>query len=125
MNKRDVLELKKRLNKVSQKLPELMKKYASFGIEIRHGYGVTECSGGIMSNSSKKRYASVGKSGVDWSIKIRHEKGEKSGEILIKGPGVMLGYYKNKKDTKKVLKNGIMMLTIIYQYIWRDITYVK
>ncbi len=78
-----------------------------FGIPIIIGYGLTECSPIIICNSDKERTTdSVGKpvKGVEVQIKNKDEKG--IGEIYVKGPMVMLGYYNNEEETCKVLSDG-------------------
>ncbi len=78
-----------------------------FGIPIIIGYGLTECSPIIICNSDKERTTdSVGKpvKGVEAEIKNKDENG--IGEIYVKGPMVMLGYYNNEEETSKVLSDG-------------------
>jgi long-chain acyl-CoA synthetase len=43
---------------------------------------------------------------VDIRIDLKEDEEENSGEIMVKGPNVMLGYYENEEETKKVLKKG-------------------
>ncbi len=78
-----------------------------FGIPVIIGYGLTECSPIVICNSDKERTAdSVGKplKGVEVRIEGKDENGV--GEIYVKGPMVMLGYYNNEDETKKVLCDG-------------------
>jgi long-chain acyl-CoA synthetase len=77
-------------------------------------YGLTEaCGPGCihlgMENIDKA--GSVGKPDLRWLVEIVDEYGvmkEKGqiGELIVKGPGVMIEYYKDKKSTESVLKNG-------------------
>ncbi len=86
---------------------------AKFGLYIHEGYGLSECSPVVSANSPLKPpvIGSVGKALPSVSIKIVGESenevasGE-MGEIIVKGPNVMEGYYNNKEETEKVLKNG-------------------
>ena len=72
------------------------------GVDIFLGYGTTECfSGCCCNNVNKNKSGSVGVMFPDTEIKISEK-----GEILIKGPSVMKGYYKDKKATNKAIKNG-------------------
>jgi long-chain acyl-CoA synthetase len=81
---------------------QLKEFFEAIGILICEGYGLTETSPIICANRiNDYKFGSVGKvyPGVD--LKIASD-----GEILARGPNVMLGYYKNKKETDDVLKNG-------------------
>jgi long-chain acyl-CoA synthetase len=81
---------------------EIGEFFEAIGILICEGYGLTETSPIICANRiNDYKFGSVGKvyPGVD--LKIASD-----GEILARGPNVMLGYYKNKKETDDVLKNG-------------------
>ncbi len=86
--------------------PIVAEGFDDLGITILQGYGLTETSP-IVSVSSLKYmdYYSVGLpiSGIE--VKIDNPDEDGIGEILVKGPIVMKGYYKNKKATKDVLKN--------------------
>lgn len=75
--------------------------FRSIGVEILNGYGITECSPVVSVNRNNwRRDGSIGQPcrGVD--VKII------DGEIVISGDIVMKGYYKDKKATAEVLKNG-------------------
>ncbi len=52
-------------------------------------------------------------------VKIENPNEEGIGEIIVKGPSVMLGYYENEKETKKVLKDG-WFNTGDYGYLDKD-----
>ena len=83
----------------------LSKKYVkifrSFGIEILNGYGITECSPVISVNRNEYyRDGSVGQVVKDGLVRIEN------GEIVFKSDSVMLGYYKDKKNTEESIKNG-------------------
>lgn len=79
-----------------------------FGINVYIGYGITECSPIISGNISLRpsKYGSCGQTLSCCEIKIvdKNENGE--GEILVKGPNVMLGYYKNPEATAEVMEDG-------------------
>ena len=81
--------------------------FNELGIEVVQGYGLTETSPVISAeNAKKKRYGSIGfpMENVDVEIINKDENG--IGEIRVKGPNVMLGYYENEEATKKVMKDG-------------------
>ncbi len=102
-----------RLNKIVVGAAALQKEVAEdfimFGIPVIIGYGLTECSPIVICNSHDNLTSdSIGKplDGVEAKIENPDEKG--IGEICVKGPMVMLGYYKNKVATDGVLKDGFL-----------------
>ena len=83
------------------------KDFLSYGIPIVIGYGLTECSPIIICNNDVSPTTdSVGKPlvGVDVRIVDADENG--IGEIVVRGPMVMKGYYKNQAQTDKVMVDG-------------------
>ena len=83
------------------------KGFNDFGILTVQGYGLTETAPVIAAENIKNiRYGSVGFPLPEVSVKIDNPNEEKIGEIVAKGPNVMLGYYENKEATDEVLKNG-------------------
>ena len=74
----------------------------AIGLPTLQGYGLTETSPVVSCNSIEDiRVETVGPPFKGNTVKIADD-----GEILIKGENVMLGYWKNKEETNKVLKNG-------------------
>ena len=74
----------------------------AIGLPTLQGYGLTETSPVVSCNSINEiRVETVGKPFSGNLVKL-----EEDGEILVKGENVMLGYWKNNEETKKVLKNG-------------------
>lgn len=72
------------------------------GIPIFEGYGLTETTPAVsINNLSKVRFGSVGTAFEKTFIKTAED-----GEILIKGPQVMKGYYKNEEATKGAIEDG-------------------
>ena len=72
------------------------------GLPTLQGYGLTETSPVVSCNSIDEiKVETVGKPFKGNLVKIADD-----GEILVKGENVMLGYWKNNEETKKVLKNG-------------------
>ncbi|MCS7299016.1 MAG: AMP-binding protein [Spirochaetia bacterium] len=79
------------------------------GFTILQGYGLTECAPVATLNPyDKPKNKSVGKPipGVEITIDAPNKDG--IGEILIKGPNVMVGYYKNPTATQETLVNGYL-----------------
>ncbi len=83
------------------------KHFNDFGIYTVQGYGLTETSPVLMAENSKYiKYGSVGLPMPNVEVKIDNPNEKGIGEIIAKGPNVMLGYYENEEATKEVLKNG-------------------
>ncbi|MFA8436706.1 MAG: long-chain fatty acid--CoA ligase [Marinifilaceae bacterium] len=82
--------------------PEIVEFFHSTGINIKCGYGLTETTATVALFGDKHfLFNSVGKTLTGTQIKI----GEND-EIMVKGPGVMRGYYKKPEETAKVIKDG-------------------
>lgn len=76
--------------------------FDGLGIAITEGYGLTETSGGITANDpAHPRFGTVGQATRGHEIRIAGD-----GEILVKGPAVMKGYYRNDAATAEVLRDG-------------------
>jgi len=83
--------------------PEIIKDFHSFGILILEGYGITECSPLVSVNRPDGvRLKTVGTPVDGCVVKIDVGDDGKTGEILVKGDNVMLGYYKNPEATAEV-----------------------
>ena len=94
--------------------------YNNLGIDLIQGYGLTETSPVISAETDKeKRPGSVGLPLINLQVKIDNPNEEGVGEIVVKGPSVMLGYYKNEEETKKSLKDG-WFYTGDYGYLDKD-----
>ncbi|PQB07175.1 long-chain fatty acid--CoA ligase [Polaribacter filamentus] len=84
--------------------PRLTRVFAAAGMPIMEGYGLTETSPVITVNDVNNggfRVGTVGKVIEQVEVKI-----EASGEILVKGPNIMLGYYKDPEKTAEAIKDG-------------------
>ncbi len=84
--------------------PRLAKVFTAAGIPVMEGYGLTETSPVISVNDMRNKGFKVGTVGrpIDnVEVKIAED-----GEILCKGPNVMIGYYKDAEKTNEVLENG-------------------
>lgn len=81
--------------------------FNNLGILTVQGYGLTETSPVLVAETAKAiRYGSIGLPLPDVEIKIDNPNEEGIGEIVAKGPNVMLGYYEDEENTNKVLKDG-------------------
>ena len=86
---------------------EIARDFNTFAIPVIIGYGLTECSPvAICNRSDDIRADSIGKPVPGAEAKISEPSEDGIGEILVKGPMVMIGYYKNEEETKKVLRDG-------------------
>ena len=83
-----------------------------FGRSIYEGYGLTECSPFAAYNHDfRHKFGSVGTPVENFEVKILDEEDNEVplgdwGEICIKGPGVMNGYWNRPEETAKALRNG-------------------
>ncbi|TMD11543.1 MAG: long-chain fatty acid--CoA ligase [Chloroflexi bacterium] len=81
---------------------EIEEFFWAIGVPILNGWGMTETSSGVCSNTLlEHRFLTVGKPFPGVEIKVADD-----GEILVKGPGNMLGYHKNPAATAEVLQDG-------------------
>ena len=85
---------------------EVEKGFNDLGIKIVQGYGLTETSPVISAGTDfEQEVGSVGKVFPSVKLKIVNKDENGIGEIHVKGPTVMLGYYQNEEATKQVLDN--------------------
>ncbi len=86
---------------------EVIDGYNRFGIATIQGYGLTETSPVIAAETDKlKRPGSVGIAPWLVELDVVDKDEEGVGEVIAKGPNIMLGYYENEEATKEVLKDG-------------------
>lgn len=77
--------------------------FDAIGITILNGYGITECSPLISCNRNKLQYkGSVGLPIIGEQVKIKDPDENGEGEICVKGPNVMLGYFEDPEATAAV-----------------------
>lgn len=81
--------------------------FNDMGILTVQGYGLTETSPVLSAENIKAiKYGSIGLALEDIEIRIDNPNEDGIGELVAKGPNVMLGYYDNEEATKEVLENG-------------------
>ena len=79
--------------------PEILKFFMNMGVPIYEGYGMTENSAVATGNKpGSVKLGTVGVPQPDVEIKLADD-----GEILVRHPGVFLGYYKNEEATKETI----------------------
>ena len=81
--------------------------YNNFGIDTVQGYGLTETSPLVAAETDKQKCpGSVGMAPFNIEIKLEDVDDKGIGEIVTKGPNVMLGYYENEEATNEVMQDG-------------------
>jgi long-chain acyl-CoA synthetase len=81
--------------------PFYIEKFAEYGVDIFEGYGMSECSPVISTNTpDNHKTGSIGRPLSNAEIAFEN------GEILVKGSSVMKGYYKMPEETAETLKDG-------------------
>ena len=87
--------------------PKVEQGFIDLGIRMVQGYGLTETSPVLVAeNDYKSRVGSIGVPMENVEVKIVNQDSNGIGELIAKGPNVMLGYYENEEETQKVLKDG-------------------
>ena len=87
--------------------PDYEKGFLDLGFTIYQGYGLTESSPVIAAEDDKyQRLGSIGKAFPSMEVKIDRPNEEGIGELLAKGPTIMLGYYNNEEATKETIEDG-------------------
>ncbi|MBU4334443.1 MAG: AMP-binding protein, partial [Candidatus Omnitrophica bacterium] len=87
--------------------PVVAKDFCSWGFCLLEGYGLTETSPVVtLSTPGHMRFGSVGRPLPGVEIKICDAKEDGIGEVVVRGPNLMTGYYKLKDETEKVIRDG-------------------
>jgi long-chain acyl-CoA synthetase len=82
------------------------------GVEVYEGYGCTEASAGVTANRpTAHRPGSVGRALADVEVQVHDPEGRpvptgEDGEIVVRGPGVMKGYWRSPEQTAQTLADG-------------------
>ena len=83
------------------------KGFNDLGFKIVQGYGLTETSPVVAAGDDfDQSLGSVGKVFPSFKVKIMEKNEDGIGEIVVKGPSVMLGYYQNEEATNEVIQKG-------------------
>jgi long-chain acyl-CoA synthetase len=86
---------------------KVVKDFNDFGIQTIQGYGLTETSPVLCGeNVDYVKTGSVGWPMCNIELKINNPNEKGIGEIIAKGPSIMLGYYDDIKSTEEVLVDG-------------------
>ena len=87
--------------------PNIIKSFYKLGFKALQGYGLTECSPLVAGNNDFFYKAdSVGLPIPNVEYKVNAPDDQGIGEIIVKGPNVMLGYYNDPEATDNVFKKG-------------------
>lgn len=87
--------------------PNILADFKKFNLNSLQGYGLTECSPLVAGNNDffqKNDAAGLPIPNVEFKIDSPNSEGV--GEIIVKGPNVMLGYYNDEEKTKQTIVNG-------------------
>ena len=97
--------------------PTVFRAFEDFGITVLQGYGMTECTpliSGTPMSAPRERYkkaGSVGTTVMTGEIEIVDPDESGIGEVLFRGPNVMMGYYNMPEETAEVMEEGGWMHT--------------
>ncbi len=100
-------ELKKLVSGGAPIRAEIADFFVSIGLDVVNGFGISECS--PLISITREGYEGCDTAGVpipETEVKIQSPNESGVGEILVKGPQIMLGYYKNQEETDRVIKDG-------------------
>ncbi len=82
-------------------------RYRLLGLNLVQGYGLTETSPVVAVGTNKYyKLGSIGKTVPSVEAKLVDVNDDRIGELVVKGPSVMLGYYENEKVNEKSLQDG-------------------
>ena len=85
----------------------VIRGYQDMGVEVVQGYGMTESAPVIAAeNLFNRSPGSIGLGTPGMDVQISNPDEEGVGEIIVKSPSVMMGYYQDEAETAKVLKDG-------------------
>ena len=82
-------------------------KYRLLGLNLVQGYGLTETSPVVAVGTNKNyKLGSIGKTVPSVEAKLVDVNDDGIGELVVRGPSIMLGYYENEEANKESLKEG-------------------
>jgi long-chain acyl-CoA synthetase len=110
---RDLSSIRYEMSAASTMPEEVSRRWTErFGRRVFEGYGLTECSPFACYNDAvEHRFGSVGRAVAGFELAIHDEQGRERprgewGEIVIRGPGVMAGYWNRPQETAEALRDG-------------------
>jgi len=113
LSNRDLSSIRYEMSAAATMPEEISRRWTErFGRRVYEGYGLTECSPFACYNDLvEHRFGSVGRAVEGFTLKILDENDRELphgewGEICIRGPGVMLGYWNRPEDTAQTLRGG-------------------
>lgn len=87
--------------------PEALEGFINLGIDAVQGFGMTEAAPVITAETPQERkLGSIGRAMPDVEVMIENPDADGVGEIIARGPNIMVGYYENDDETAKVLADG-------------------
>lgn len=87
--------------------PQVSRHFREFGIKVLQGYGLTECAPLVIGNRDYSyKDGSIGLPLPGMEVRIDNPGPDGVGELVVKGPNVMLGYFKNEEATAACLHDG-------------------
>ncbi|MCH4006674.1 MAG: AMP-binding protein [Eubacterium sp.] len=87
--------------------PFVQEEFEAMGLPLIQGYGMSECSPILALNPINRR--KIGAAGLplpDTQIRIINQDEDGIGEVIVKSPSVMMGYFENEEANKEALQNG-------------------
>ncbi len=100
---------------------DIIDTFDAIGVTILNGYGITECAPLVSCNRNKwQKKNSVGTPIIGEQIKISNPDENGEGEICVKGPNVMLGYYKDPDASAAAFDEEGFFKTGDYGYLDED-----
>lgn len=87
--------------------PTIEQKYRDIGFNLVQGYGLTETSPVIgVGTNACHRVGSIGRCVPSVEVKLINQDADGMGELVVKGPNIMLGYFEDEVATNEVLQDG-------------------
>ncbi len=87
--------------------PFIIEEFEAMGIPLIQGYGMSECSPIIALNRDRYRKAgTVGQVVQGAKVRLIDQDEDGVGEIIVKSPSVMMGYYENEEATEEAVQDG-------------------